>query len=105
MPINTINKSWKLNKCSIKENISTWIEQDIIVPDTKPDAVKIVNVVVTPYVKETEAMQDKVKVSGNINYFVIYKVADEKFNTRGLFASFPYTEVLEVKGANKDMDI
>ncbi len=105
MPINTINKSLKLNKCSINEDVSTWIEQDIIVPDTKPDAIKIVSVVVTPYVNETELMQDKIKVTGNINYFVIYKVDDEKFNTRGLFSSFPYSEILELKGANKDMNV
>ena len=46
MLVNMQKKSLVLNKCSINENISDWIEQDIIVPDSKPDAVKIVNVTV-----------------------------------------------------------
>lgn len=103
MPISTVNKSLKLNDVVMNEDISKWMEQDIIVPDTKPDAVKIVNVTVTPYVNNVEVLQDKIKISGNVNYFVIYRVNDENFNTRGLFASYPYTEVLELKGVNSDM--
>ena len=45
MLVNMQKKSLVLNKCSINENISDWIEQDIIVPDSKPDAVKIVNLI------------------------------------------------------------
>lgn len=103
MPISTVNKSLKLNNVVMDEEIVKWIEQDIIVPDTKPDAIKIVNVTTTPYVNNVELLKDKVKISGNINYFVIYKVNDEIFNTRGLFASYPYTELLELKGVNQDM--
>ncbi len=103
MAINTISKALKLNNISINENVSKWIEQDIIVPDTKPDAIKIVNVTVTPYVNNIESMQDKIKVSGNINYFIIYKVDDQVFGTRGLFTSYPYSEIIEVKGATEEM--
>lgn len=105
MPINTMNKSLKLNNVSINENVSKWIEQDIIVPDTKPDAVKIVNVTVTPFVNNVEVMQDKVKVSGTINYFIIYKVDDATFSNRGLFTTYPYSEVLDVNGATPDMNV
>ena len=94
MLVNMQKKNLVLNKCSINENISDWIEQDIIVPDSKPDAVKIVNVTVTPYVTDCEVMDGKVKVMGKLNYFVIYRVNDEGFCNRGLFMSYPYSEVL-----------
>lgn len=103
MQINTQRKNLNLNKCCINENVSRWIEQDIIVPDTKPDALKIIYVNVTPYVSDVEIMEDKIKVIGKINYFVIYRVDDEKFNTRGLFASYPFTQNLEVNGISKEM--
>ncbi len=103
MPINTMNKSLRLNNVSINENVSKWIEQDIIVPDTKPDAVKLINVTVSPYVNNVEVMQDKIKVSGIINYFIIYKVEDNTFSNRGLFTTHPYSEVLDVNGAMPDM--
>lgn len=105
MPINTERKTLNLNKGSINQNISEWIEQDIIVPDSKPDAVKVINVTVTPYVTDIEVMDGRIKVVGKLNYFIIYRVSDDKFNTRGLFVTHPYTEVLEVKGVNKGMNV
>ncbi len=105
MGINTERKSLNLNKCSVSQEQSVWIEQDIIVPDTKPDAVKIVHVSLTPYVSDVDVMDAKVKISGKVNYFIIYKVADEKFSTRGLFVTYPYTELLEVSGIEKGMEV
>lgn len=105
MPINTERKILNLNKGSINQNISEWIEQDIIVPDSKPDAVKVINVTVTPYVTDIEIMDGRIKVVGKLNYFIIYRVSDERFSARGLFVSHPYTEVLEVKGVSKGMNV
>ncbi len=105
MLVNTERKNLNLNNATISEDISTWVEQDIIVPDTKPDAVKIINVSVTPYISDFDVYNDKIKIDGKINYFVIYKVADEKFSTRGLFVSHPYTQIINVKGIQNDMDI
>lgn len=105
MLVNMHTKKLNLDKCMVKEKISDWIEQDIIVPDSKPDAVKIVNVTVTPYVNDYEIMDSKIKVVGKINYFIIYMVNDEKFNTRGLFVSYPYTEVLNVDKLKGNMNV
>lgn len=105
MQISTQRKNLNLNKCCINDNVSDWIEQDIIVPDTKPDALKIVHVNVTPYVSDVEIMEDRLKVVGKLNYFVIYRVDDEKFNTRGLFASYPFTKTFDVKGISKEMHV
>lgn len=105
MLVSTKTKGVNLNKCTINKEISSWIEQDIIVPDTKPDAIKIVNVTVTPYVNMFEVMSGKIKVSGKINYFIIYKVSDDKFNTRGLYVSYPYTEVISADNVESSMDV
>ncbi|MEG0872700.1 MAG: DUF3794 domain-containing protein [Clostridia bacterium] len=105
MSISTERKTLNLNKCSVNEMVNEWIEQDIIVPDTKPDAVKIVNVTVSPYVSDVEVMDGKIKVIGKINYFVIYNVDDPRFSTRGLFVTYPYTKTLDIKGATKGCDV
>ena len=105
MLVNIQKKDLKLNKCAINKNVSSWIEQDIIVPDTKPDALKIVNVTVTPYVSNYDVMDGKVKVTGKVNYFIIYRASDDKFGTRGLYVSYPYTEVLSVENLKSNMEI
>ncbi len=104
MGVNTIMKTLKLSNASVNENISKWIEQDIIVPDTKPDAIKIVNVTVTPYVDDVEVIKDKIKVSGSINYFIIYQVDEPNLNNRGLFCSYDYSEVLDIKDVDSNME-
>lgn len=105
MLINTQNKMLNLKKSTLIENLGAWIEQDIIVPDSKPDALKIVNVIVTPYVNNYELNKSGVKVIGKLNYFIIYKVSDDKFGTRGLYVTFPFSENLECKNISKDVNI
>lgn len=104
MLIETERKKLNLNKCFIREDISDWVEQDIIVPDNKPDAIKIINVTVNPYVSNYQLMDDKIKIEGKLNYYIIYKSNDTEMQTRGLFTSFQYSQVLELKGATKDMN-
>lgn len=105
MLINTQNKMLNLKKSTVMENLGAWIEQDIIVPDSKPDALKIVNVIVTPYVNNYEVNKSGIKVIGKLNYFIIYKVSDDKFGTRGLYVTFPFSENLESKNITKDTNI
>ena len=102
MSLNVERKSLNLNKCMINKNISAWVEQDIIVPDSMPDAVKIVTVMAMPYINNVENMESKIKVTGKINYFIIYNVNDEKFISRGLYVSYPYTEILDAGNIEKD---
>ncbi len=99
-------KSLKLNKGVMNVVVNNYIEQDIIVPDTKPDALKIVTVFATPYVQGVENMKNnKLKVTLKVNYFIIYNVSDEKFTSRGLYVTHDYTEVLEVKGIPESANI
>lgn len=102
--ISTERKNLSLNKFCIKDQISDWIEQDIIVPDNKPDAIKIVSVTVNSYVKDSEVLDDKIKIEGKLCYYVIYKCNDENMSVRGLCATFPYSQTLALKGAKKDMN-
>lgn len=105
MLVNTKTKTLNLNKCAINQNMSSWIEQDILIPDTKPDALKIVNVTVTPYVNTFDVMDGKIKISGKVNYFIIYRASDDQYGTRGLYVSYPYTEVVPVENVKNNMDI
>lgn len=105
MLINTQNKTLNLKKSTLVENLGTWIEQDIIVPDSKPDALKIVNIIVTPYVNNYEVNKSSIKVMGKLNYFIIYKVSDDKFGTRGLYVTFPFNEVLECNKISKECNV
>ena len=62
-------KSLKLNKGVMNVVVNNYIEQDIIVPDTKPDALKIVTVFATPYVQGVENMKKL-----NIHHLLKYRL-------------------------------
>ncbi len=105
MLVNTENKGLNLHTVPIRDSVSIWIEQDILVPDTKPDAIKIINVTVNPYVTDIEIMDNKVKATGKLNYYVIYRTNETNMGTRGLFVSLPYTQIMSIKGIKKDTDV
>ncbi len=106
MIISTENKELNLKKATIEESIKKWIEQDVLVPDSKPDALKIVNVTACPYVCNYDIVgQNKVKAIGKIVYYIIYKGNDENYTVRGINLSYPFTEVLELENNITDMNI
>lgn len=105
MNISTNNMKLNLNKSKIEEKDERWIEQDIIVPDNMPDAIKIINITATPYINDVEVSNGRIKIVGKMNYSVIYRANDEEMNIRGLNVSYPYTTNLEKSNIKNKEDI
>lgn len=105
MNISTNNMKLNLSKSKIVEKEDKWIEQDIIVPDNMPDAIKIINITSTPYINDIEVNNGRIKVVGKMNYSVIYRANDEEMNIRGLNVSHPYTTTIEKSNIKNKDDI
>ena len=105
MNISTNNMKLNLNKSKIIDKDEKWIEQDIIVPDNMPDAIKIINISSIPYVNDVEINNGRAKIVGKINYSVIYRANDEEMNIRGLNTSYPYTVNIENSNIKNKEDI
>lgn len=105
MNISTNNMKLNLNKSKIEEKDERWIEQDIIVPDNMPDAIKIINITATPYINDIEVNNGRIKIVGKMNYSVIYRANDEDMNIRGLNVSYPYTTNLEKSNIKNKEDV
>ncbi|HHV58834.1 MAG TPA: DUF3794 domain-containing protein [Clostridiaceae bacterium] len=57
----------------IGENTAqTIVENDIIVPDTKPDVANVLVLDGDVFIKNTECLQGKINISGTINYKILY---------------------------------
>lgn len=95
MSVVTNNMKLNLNKAKVTKKDEKWIEQDIIVPDNMPDALKIINVSAFPYISDIENMKGRIKVVGKINYIVTYLSSDESMSIRGLNTSCPYSIILD----------
>ena len=103
MKVEKEEKVLKLYSDSIKENITKWIEEDIILPDTKPDAIKIVTINVNPYITNIEVLNESIKLTGRLNYFIIYKANDTEMGIRGVLHSSQFTQILNVKDLDNSM--
>lgn len=105
MDISTNNMKLNLNKAKKIEKDEKWIEQDIIVPDNMPDAIKIINISSIPYINDVEINNGRAKVVGKINYSVIYRASDDDMNIRGLNVSYPYTVNIENSNIRNKEDV
>ncbi len=103
MPINIDKQKIIVNKNIIKGAVSTWIEQDLLVPDTKPDVMKIIRVDGNVYITSTEVMNGSIRVSGQIAYYIIY--TSEEGEVRGINTIYPFVKVIEDKNITNVMRI
>ena len=105
MDIDTNNIKLNLNKVRINEKNERWIEQDIIVPDNMPDALKIISINSIPYINDVEINKNRAKVVGKISYNVVYHANDNNMPIRGLTISYPYTVDFESNNLENKEDI
>lgn len=103
MAVNLEKQTMSLNKVVARDSSVIWIEQDILVPDTKPDVMKIVQVEAVPFVSNTEVTDGSIRVTGEITYYIIYRAMDQD-KTRGISMTYPFTQNINVKEAKKGMN-
>lgn len=103
MAVNLEKQTMSLNKVVIRDSSNVWVEQDILVPDTKPDVMKIVQVEAIPYVANSDVTDGSIRITGEITYYIIYKAMDQD-KTRGISMTYPFTQSINVKEAKKGMN-
>ena len=103
MAINIDKQMMSLNKIIARNSLVTWIEQDILVPDTKPDVMKIIGVEAVPFVGNVEVVDSGVRVTGEITYYIVYRAMD-KDKTRGISMTYPFSQTINVPDAKKGMN-
>lgn len=82
-----------INKKLVEKEKNVEIYGDIIVPDIKPDIVNIINSNANTYIYKKEVNENKVRLDGNIDAFVIY-LADNG-ETRSIQTTLNFSEILE----------
>lgn len=103
MAINIEKQMISLNKIVARNTQVTWVEQDILVPDSKPDVMKIVQVEAVPFVSNVEVVDSGIRVTGEITYYIIYR-AMEQDKTRGISMTYPFSQTINVERAKKGME-
>ena len=80
-----------------------FVEGDMIVPDAKPDILNMICTSGVACIYKKEVADEKVKIEGNVNTYIMYLADDEKDKVRGLNTSLDFSEVIQMPNAQEGM--
>lgn len=103
MDIELTGEQIGINSFFGEETIQAVLENDINVPDARPDVEKILHVKADMYIVDTEVMQDKVVIDGAIRYTILYMCDDEMQPVRSMVADIDFSENVFVSEARPTM--
>ena len=67
-----LKENLKLTETKVSETANTVCDSDVIVPDVKPDILKIMQVDAVSYITSKEISDGVIKVSGKVQYTIFY---------------------------------
>lgn len=94
----------EIKKTTIKTNsdfcgsdFKMEIETDIIVPDVKPDVIKVISTNAMMLIKEKYTQKGRVTISGIINYKILYKADSDEFNVHSIDYASPFSQSFDLE--------
>ena len=94
-----------INRKIAEKNEMFFVEDDIIVPDSKPDILNSINVSGIMCIHNKEITQDKVKVEGEIRTYVMYLPDSINDNVRALNCDIKFLKLFEINDLKEGMTL
>lgn len=103
MGINVINNELTVCSavCHLKNDFTT--ECDIIVPDTKPDIARILQVSARARITGSETQNDRVIISGTVNFNILYLADNEEKSVKSIDSSCVFSNLFQHNGIRENM--
>jgi len=103
MSLELIRESIKINPMVGEDSTQTVFENDIIVPDVKPDVGRILLMDSNVYVNNAEAGNEKVTVSGVVLYKILYISDDADQSVKSINTNANFSHTLDVPNSKPGM--
>lgn len=94
-----------INKLVCEKKEVIFVQNDLIVPDSKPDVLSSINMSGNACIYKKEVQDDKIKIEGNINTYIMYLPDSKDDKLRGLNTSLDFSEFINVPGAREGMQL
>ncbi len=105
MNVETRKQNICINRNVIEKKEIVLISEDEIVPDSKPDILSVVATNGNICIYKKEVFDDKIKMDGCINTYVMYLPDSKEDNLRALNFNIDFSKNIQVIGAKKDMEL
>ena len=104
MEVDVSKENICINKIVCEKKELIFAEEDMIVPDSKPDILNTVNMTGNVCVYKKEALDGKVKIEGSVNTYIMYLPDSQSECLRGLNASINFSKEIQVPEAREGMN-
>lgn len=104
MVLDTVNENLCVNKLVATKKEIIMVEGDMIVPDSKPDILNTICTSGVVCVYKKEALDEKVRIDGNINTYITYLADDVQDKVRGINTSLDFSEIIPVSNSREGLD-
>ena len=104
MVLETVNENLCVNKLIAAKKDIIMVEGDIIVPDSKPDILNTICTSGVVCIYKKEVLDEKVRIDGNINTYIMYFADDTQDKVRGINTSLDFSEVIQVQNTQEGME-
>ena len=75
----------------------------MIVPDSKPDILNTISTSGVVCIYKKELQEEKMRIDGNINTYIMYMPEQSDENVRGLNTNLDFSEVINIPNCNSEM--
>lgn len=103
MSLELVKESIRINNIIGEDTAQTIVEHDIIVPDTHPDAARILLMDGEVFERSSEVLQDRVAVNGTIRYKILYVSEEENDRIRSINTSNDFLYNVDVQNSKYGM--
>lgn len=104
MVVDTIKENLCVNKLVATKKEVVLVEGDMIVPDSKPDILNTICTSGVVCIYKKEVLEEKVRIDGNINTYIMYMADDSKDKVRGLTTSLDFSESIQIANCKEGMN-
>ena len=101
--VETVKENLCINKIVGSKTFQINVQGDTIIPDTKPDILNDISANGNVCIYKKEVLDDKIRLDGNINIYLMYLADTDDNRVRGCLATIDFTEILDFPGVNSRM--
>lgn len=103
MSLELLKEAFKVNNLLGEDIIQTVIENDIIVPDTKPDIARVLLLDGDVFITGCDAGTDRVVTSGCVVCKILYISEDENKSVKSINSNIPFSYTIDINGTKSGM--
>lgn len=100
--INVVKEPLCLNRVVCEKKEIIFAQDDMIVPDSKPDILNTICTSGVVCIYKKELQDGKIRIDGNVNTQIMY-IPDGEEGVRGLTTSLDFSEIIEIPNCTQEM--